>query len=79
MRHVASGKSIDVSPTYKAEVFRTNPNGRIQYVAYLGQEDGVGQRIVLEVLQNANSFDLASVATDERLSKLACISLGRGY
>lgn len=77
MRHVASGKSIDVSPTCKVEEFSINPGGCVQYLAYFGQENGIGQWVVLEVLQNANSFDLTSVTTDERFSKLARVGLGQ--
>lgn len=56
--------------------FSINPGGCVQHVAYLGQENGIGQWVVLEVLQNANSFDLTSVTTDERFSKLARVGLG---
>ena len=62
MRQVASGKSMDVSPTYQTSVTFQLPTG-IQ--ADLGQEDCIQLWIVLEPRQDSHSLPFSRSTVDE--------------
>lgn len=72
MRHVASGKSIEVSPTFERKMVLTVGDVRR---ALQAEVTSLTQRIMLEILQDTHSLDLCCAAVDIRFSELLCISL----
>lgn len=72
MRQVASGKSIDVSPTYHEIELRSN---RESDQIHLGKKNCVDLWVVLKLVENPHPLDLTCSAMDERLAKAFCICL----
>lgn len=74
MRHVASGKSIDVSPTLDKKIVLT-----VQiYISHKRQARCtrivlLTEGIVLEILKNSHSLDLSSPTMNVCLLELLCI------
>ena len=72
MRHVASGRSIEVSPTCD---HRSDVLAKVGRGAYLGQENSVHFGAMLEPFQNAHALGLASPAVDVKFTELLRVRL----
>lgn len=76
MRHVASGKSIEVSPTYtNIKHMSADERANSQSLTHLGQENCVNLRAVLEPRQNPHALHLPRTTVNVQLPKALRVRL----
>ena len=77
MRQVASGKSMEVSPTYRSHGVGANAKKRgEEWRTHFGQENCIHERAMLEMGQNPHALDLTSGTMNVGFSQVFSICLG---